>query len=454
MAARRADPRAARQRPRKKAQRVERFRPVERIEVWYRDQRAGACALDPGLGFYVFAWDPDFARTGVELAPLHMPLADERPFVFPTLPIDTFRRLPAMLADALPDDFGNALIDRWLADRGVPREAITALDRLAYMGKRAMGALEFRPQRGPAARKPTAIELNELVGVARQAVRGRWTAEDDDATRAALRSIIEVGTSAGGARAKAVVAWHPGTQAIRSGQFDAPPGFEHWLLKFDGVGADRELGHSRDYGRIELAYHFMARAAGITMTDCRLLEENGRAHFMTKRFDRDGATERHHVQTLCAMDHLDFRRRGANSYAQLFLTMRRLGLPREDLLEAFRRMAFAVMARNCDDHTKNIAFLLRRGQPWRLAPAYDVTFAHNPRGEWTNQHLMSVNGRFRDIGADDLLAEADRFGIGEGKSILATVRRALATWPEHATNAGVAASEIAAIGALHRPLSP
>ena len=434
------------------SRRADRYQPVPRIEVWLWDEFVGACALDPGLGFYVFAYDRRFKRLGIEPSPLQMPVADdERTFVFPTLAIDTWRRLPALLADALPDDFGNALIDRWLAERGVAREQITALDRLAYMGRRSMGALEFRPQRGPQTRKPTAIELGELVGVARKALRGRM--DDDDATAASLRSIIEVGTSAGGARAKAVVAWNPVTRELRSGQLEAPPGFEHWLLKFDGIGQDRELGSSQDYGRIELAYHRMARAAGITMTDCRLLEENGRAHFMTRRFDREGTSTRHHVQTLCAMAHLDFRRRGANAYAQLFLTMRQLALPREDQLEAFRRMAFCVMARNCDDHSKNTSFVLKRGQPWRLAPAYDLTFAHNPRGEWTNQHLMSVNGRFRDITADDLLAEADRFGLGEGKSLLAEVRAALARWREFAAEAGVPAKEITRIQKLHRPLA-
>lgn len=429
----------------------ERYVPVDRVELWLWGDFVGACALDPGLGFYAFAYDRAFAERGVEPSPLQMPVNTvERAFVFPTLPVDTYRRLPAMLADCLPDDFGNALIDRWLAERGVPREMITPLDRLAYMGRRAMGALELRPQRGPAAKKATAIELDELVAAARQVLRGRW--HGDDATAASLRRIIEVGTSAGGARAKAVIAWNAKTHEMRSGQLDAPDGFEHWLLKFDGVDQDRELGSSRDFGRIEFAYHRMALAAGITMTECRLLEENGRAHFMTKRFDRDGARTRHHVQTLCAMAHLDFRRRGTNSYAQLFHTIRELGLPRDDLLEAFRRMAFRVMARNCDDHTKNVSFLLRRGEPWRLAPAYDETFAHNPHGEWTNQHLMSVNGRFGDIGAADLLAEADRFGIGEGKAMLAQVRAALATWREHATAAGVAAEEIERIASLHRSL--
>jgi serine/threonine-protein kinase HipA len=431
--------------------RVEPYRRVDRVEVHVWGHLAGALALDPRLGFYVFAYDRAFARTGIELAPLQMPLRDdERPYVFTDLPEATYRRLPALLADALPDDFGNALIDRWLAERGVAKATITPLDRLAYMGKRAMGALELKPQRGPGTKTPTAIELGDLVATARQALSGRWT--DDDGTAAALRTIIEVGTSAGGARAKAVVAWNPRTNEMRSGQLEAPPGFEHWLLKFDGVGRDMELGSSQDYGRIELAYHLMARDAGITMMDCRLLEEHGRAHFMTRRFDRDGAGVRHHVQTLCAMGHLDFRKKGTNGYAQLFHVIKELGLPREDLVEAYRRMVFGVLSRNCDDHTKNVSFLLRQGETWRLAPAYDVTFAHNPEGEWTSQHLMSVNGKFHDFRREDLLAEADRFGIGEANAIIDRALEAISRWPTHARATGVAKAEARRIGALHLKL--
>jgi len=424
------------------------YRRVERVEVFLWGRYVGAVALDPALGFYVFAYDPDFARSGIEPAPLSMPLReDEHLYVFTDLSEATYYRLPALLADALPDDFGNALIDRWLAERGVPKAAITPLDRLAYMGGRAMGALEFKPQRGPRTQKPTAIELGELVSTARAALSGKWS-EDDDA-RAALRAIIEVGTSAGGARAKAVVAWNAETQELRSGQLDAPEGFQHWLLKFDGVGADRALGSSGGYGRIEYAYHLMAREAGIDMTECRLFEENGRAHFVTQRFDREGARGRHHVQTLCAMAHLDFKRQGTNSYAQCFQALIELAAPREDLVEAYRRMVFAVLAKNCDDHTKNVSFRLRKGESWRLAPAYDVTFAHNPVGQWTSQHQMSVNGKFRDITRADLLAEADRYGIGEASSILDQVRAALGHWPAHAAAAGVAKAESQRIGRLH-----
>ncbi len=364
-----------------------------------------------------------------------MPIREDRTFIFPDLPEGTYRRLPALLSDALPDDFGNALINKYMADRGIAAAAVTPLDRLAYMSNRAMGALTFRPARGPATRTPTPIHLSRLVEQARRAVRGDIAAED--AANAALRSIIDVGTSAGGARAKAVIAWNPTTQEIRTGQLAAPRGFEHWLLKFDGMGADQELGGSTHYGRIEYAYFLMARAAGIDMSESRLLEENGRAHFMTRRFDRDGGEVRHHIQTLCAMAHLDYKQRGTNSYAQLFGTMRELHLPYKDQEEAFRRMVFNVMGRNCDDHTKNFSFLLRRDSTWQLAPAYDVTFAHNPAGEWTNQHLMSVNRKFKDITHSDLLAVADRFAIGTAPQVIDQVRSAVKRWPEFAERAGV-----------------
>jgi serine/threonine-protein kinase HipA len=425
---------------------------VDAVEVRLWGKTVGAVALDPRYGVYAFQYTQAFCNSGLQPAPLQMPARSETDvFLFGDLPVATYKRLPAMLSDALPDDFGNALIDRYMADKGLSKAQVTPLDRLAYMAGRGMGALEFRPSRGPATKRATSIELGKLVTEARRAVTGDWGG--DDHTSAALRSIIEVGTSAGGARAKAVVAWNAQTNEIRSGQVDAPPGFDHWLLKFDGMGADSELGSSQDYGRIEYAYHLMARAAGIEMTDCRLLQEGGRAHFMTKRFDRGGAdnNERHHMQTLCAMAHLDYKLKGANAYSQLFGTIRELGLPYADMRQAFARAAFNVVGRNCDDHSKNFSFLLREGQPWRLSPAYDVTFAHNPDGEWTNQHLMSVNGKFRDIGREDLLLEAERFGVGDAPKVLEEVRAAIARWPEFAREAGLANAQIAHIGAFHRP---
>lgn len=415
------------------------FKPVDGIDVWCWGKKVGAVVLDPSLNFYAFQYYPQWARSGVQLAPLQMPLsAGAAPFVFTDLDPNTYRRLPAMLADALPDKFGNALVDRFMADRGHPASAITPLDRLAYMGNRGMGALEFRPARGLATRKPTAIDLRELVTTARAAVHGELHGDDD--TAQALRNIIEVGTSAGGARAKAVVAINPATQEMLSGQLEAPPGFEHWLLKFDGMGKDDALGMPGNYGRIEFAYYRMATAAGIDMTECQLLEENGRAHFMTRRFDRYGGNGKHHVQSLCAMAHLDFNRIGTNAYSQLFLTMKALGLPYVQMEQAFRRMAFNVMARNCDDHSKNFAFILREGEAWALSPGYDITFAHDPDNVWTKQHLMSVNGKTNGFTLNDLQAEADRFGIGTAPAVISEVRQALKSWRDFAADARLPAS--------------
>ena len=274
------------------------FKPVNAIEVRIWGRMVGAVALDPRLGYYAFEYDPKFVASGVELAPLKMPLAGAHdPFVFTDLPELTFKRLPAMLSDALPDDFGNSLIDAWMARQGVQKQNITALDRLAYMGKRAFGALEFRPARGSSSGSETAIALSKLVEAARVAVHGELG--KDELAQSALNQIIQVGTSAGGARAKAAVAWNPTTGEIHAGQFDVQEGFEHWLLKFDGMGPDHELSGSQDYGRIEYAYHLMAVDAGIEMSPCRLLEENGRAHFMTRRFDRGCESEASHSNVLC-----------------------------------------------------------------------------------------------------------------------------------------------------------
>lgn len=427
------------------------YKHVSVVEVHLWGMHIGSVALDPAYGYYAFAYTPEFAATGVELAPLHMPVAAAQPYLFTDLPEATYKRLPAMLSDALPDDFGNALINRYMADQGMAAHDVTALDRLAYMSTRAMGALTFKPARGPVKHVPTAINLSSLVEQARQALTGVLL--DDAHANAALRSIIDVGTSAGGARAKAVIALHPATGEIRSGQLDAPDGFEHWLLKFDGMGKDQELGTTQNYGRIEYAYHLMARAAGLRMTACRLLKENARAHFMTKRFDREGTSSRHHMQTLCAMAHLDYKKKGTNAYAQLFSTIGQLGLPYEDMEEAFRRMVFNVMGRNCDDHTKNFSFLLRKGSTvWELAPAYDVTFAHNPNGEWTHQHLMSVNGKFKGFEVSDMLAEAARFGVGTAKRVIEQVRSAVLRWPEFARQADIPEAQMAEIQALLLPL--
>lgn len=412
--------------------------PVAAIEVRAWGERVGAVALDPRLGVYAFQYAPGWKRTGIELAPLTLPLNGPDIFIFPDLPELTFYRLPGLLADALPDAFGNALIDAWMATHGIAKGEITPLDRLAYMGKRGMGALEFRPERGSHSESSAPLEMQTLVEEARTLIEGNLSVDYE--AQAALANILRVGTSAGGARAKAVIAWNPQSNIIRSGQFDAAPGFEHWLLKFDGVGLDTELGTGGDYGRIEYAYHLMGRQAGIEMAPCRLLEENGRAHFMTRRFDREvvnGRTVKHHVQTFCAMDHIDFRQRGTHAYAQLLLAITRLKLGDDALDQAFRRMCFNVIARNCDDHTKNFAFLLKQGGTWELSPAYDVTHAHNPKGEWTYQHLLSVNGKFDQITREDLLEEGDRFMVRRPKDLVADVRAAVENWSVHAKEAAL-----------------
>jgi len=412
------------------------FKPVEAVSVEIWGKKVGAVALNPDSGFYAFEYEPKFLRSGIELAPLQMQLAQgAEPFEFLSLPIETFQRLPAMIADALPDKFGNALINAWMADRGMNASSITALDRLAYMGQRSMGALTFRPSRGPAKTQSTALQMSRLVTQARSAIRGDF--DNSDHAGEVLRQIIQVGTSAGGARAKATIAWNPQTQEVRTGQFDIPEGFQAWLLKFDGIGADEQLGEGRNYGRIEYAYSLMAKAAGLTMSECHLLEEEGRAHFMTRRFDRSG-NERHHMQTLCAMAHLDFNQIGAHSYHQLFQTAQALGLGRPALEEILRRMIFNVLAANHDDHTKNFSFLLREGHAWELAPAYDITFAFNPENKWLKQHLMSVNGKFEGITEQDFRDVADRYGLlGVCKGIVADVRAAVAQWPRFAAEAGV-----------------
>ena len=419
------------------------------IEVRIWGKTVGAVAPDPTHGAYVFEYDPDWRRAGVELAPFLMPTgARAQVFVFPDL-AESFLRLPGLLADALPDAFGNALIDAWMARHGVSKADITALDRLTYMGRRGMGALEFRPARGAQRESAKPMEMQTLVEAARTALSGHFAA--DDQAQAALANIIRVGTSAGGARAKAVVAWNPVTGEIRSGQFDVAPGFEHWLIKFDGVGKDLALGTSQDYGRIEYAYHLMALRAGITMTPCRMLQENGRAHFMTQRFDRDG-NAKHHLQSLCAMRHLDYQQRRTHAYEQLFGTIKDLLLGDDTFTQAFRRMAFNVMARNCDDHTKNFSFRLKNGGAWELAPAYDVTHAHNSHSPWTAQHLMSVNGRFDDITRQDLLTVADRFVISDAGRCLDEVAAAVRAWAEFAAAAELPAATTARVERDFQPV--
>ena len=441
------------------------YQQVDVVEVRAWGQTVGAVALDPASGFYAFEYDDGWIATGRELAPLHLP-ARPGTFTFPDLNPRTYFRLPAMLADALPDRFGNALVDAWLAENGVPRGQITPLDRLAYAATRAMGALTFHPPADRPATEATAIQLADLVTAARAAISTdlHVSIGDEPAPLAdALRQLIQVGTSAGGARAKAVVAYNPETGQIRSGQVDAPAGYEQWLVKLDGIGTDPsredDFGAGVDpdrvpYCRIEYAYYLMALDAGIVMSECRLLPEGPRTHFLTRRFDRGEGGERIHLQSLCAMAHLDFNLADTHSYSQYLSTVTRLELGSAALEQAYRRMVLNVAAVNRDDHTKNFAFLLPEDGPWQLAPAYDVTHAHNPRGEWTQRHQMSVNGAFDGITRTDLEAVGDRHLVPGYASVIDDVLRAVDRWPTHAEAAGIDQSVTARIAAdleRHRP---
>jgi serine/threonine-protein kinase HipA len=417
------------------------YEPADLVEVLAWDQLVGAVALDPGTGWYAFAYTPEWIDGGIELAPLHMALRPA-PYEFPQLRRETFYGLPALLADSLPDRFGNALVDAWMAEQGVTAESITPLDRLAYAADRAMGALEFRPPaRDTAADPPTAVRLADLVLAARSAVHGEFAT--DETTHAALQQLIQVGTSAGGARAKAVVAFNPTTFQVDSAYAKHVDGFEQWLIKLDGVsgtgmdGHGDDLGHSRGYGSTEYAYSLMARAAGIDMMPCQLLHEGPRRHFMTKRFDRGPAGERFHVISLCALAHLDYNLVATHSYDQYFQSVKALGLSTDELTEAFRRMVFNVMAVNNDDHAKNFSFLRSADSGWRLSPAYDLIHAYNPNNQWIARHLMSVDGKFEGIGLADFYAVGERNNVPGYRRVVREVGAGVARWTDFAEQAEV-----------------
>jgi len=432
----------------------ERGMTVAEVKLWERT--IGAVSWDSDADLAHFEYDPEFRRSGIEVAPLMMPLSD-RIYSFPALPRSTFRGLPGLLADSLPDDFGNALIDAWLADEGRADESLDAVERLCYTGKRGMGALEYYPAKGPSVTKSELVDVAALVDLAGRILTRR--AEIDGSFEPlrrvdSLQKILRVGTSAGGARAKAIIAWNPESNEVRSGQIDAGDGFTYWLLKFDGVSGnrDKEFEDPIGYGLIEYAYHKMALAAGIDMKECRLLEENGRSHFMTMRFDRTETGRKMHMQSLCAMNHFDFKKPGAYSYEQAMRTIRRLEMPMDSIEEQFRRMIFNIVGRNQDDHVKNIAFLMDRSGIWTLSPAFDVTYSYNPGGDWARDHQMMVNGKRNDFGIDDIRACARNASINRGRAeeIFLQVLDAVKKWPEFAADAGVPGETADRIHAAHR----
>lgn len=404
------------------------------INIW--GQRAGVVMWNENTDSAVFEYEPAFERLGLNLSPILMPLNPHRPYQFPSISRDTFMGLPGLLADALPDAYGKALLDRWLATIG--RTFANPVERLCYQGKRSMGALEFEPAQDTFLEKGAKIEIDSLVEVAREALnqKSKLDANLSQDRKEALVNIIKVGTSAGGQRAKAVIAYNEKTQEVRSGQIDAPEGFEHWLLKLDGV-TNQELGDPKFYGLIEYAYYLMAKDAGIDMMPCKILSENGRSHFMTKRFDRIGGKEKLHMQTLCGLAHYDYRMLRAYSYEQAFQVMRQLRLPYHHAEEMFRRMVFNVVARNQDDHTKNISFLMDKTGKWRLSPAYDMSWSYNPEGKWTSQHQMSINNKWTNFTMDDFLTVASAMSIKAPREMIEKTIGVVAHWPDYATPLGI-----------------
>lgn len=426
---------------------------VAEVRLW--GTTIGAVSVERAGEPAAFEYTPEFASSGIEVAPLAMPLSRAL-YRFTSLG-EAFHGLPGLLADSLPDKFGNAVLDAWLAAQGRSPQDINAVERLLYAADRGMGALEFRPALGPRGDASKPLEVAALVELANEVLRERSLLQEsfgDSTKERALREILRVGSSAGGARAKAVIAWNPATNEVRSGQVQAPEGFGYWLLKFDGVAAnrDRELADPLGYGAIEYAYSQMARAAGIEMSECRLFEENGRRHFMTRRFDRRDNGEKLHMQSLAALAHLDFNLAGAHSYEQALLVARRLGLPPESIEELFRRMCFNVVARNHDDHVKNVAFLMDRRGRWSLAPAFDLNYAFNPQGAWTSRHQMTLNGKRDDFTLADFRAVARTALLPRGRerALLAQVTAAVARWPEFAAAADVPPARATLIAHHHR----
>lgn len=402
------------------------------VNIW--NKQVGAVAWNEDDGTASFEYDPAFIEAGLDLSPIMMPLGDSRNYRFPDhRNTTTFKGLPGMLADVLPDKYGNALINQWLVRNNRPANSINPVETLCFIGERAMGALEFEPTVPKIKGHSIKLEMNELIDITSKILSGRQeflTNLQPDQEKA-LQTILKIGTSAGGARAKALITFNKETQEIRSGQANAPKGFDDYLIKFDGI-EDEQFGTSSGYGRVEMAYYKMAVDAGIHMMESELLEENGRAHFMTKRFDRIPGKGKIHVQSFCAMRHYDFKDIDIYSYEDLFETMRLLVLPYPQAEQLFRRMVFNVIARNCDDHTKNFAFTMDKSGEWSLSPAFDICHAYRPSSTWVSQHCLSVNGKRNKIEREDLLEVARKMNIKGASEIIDQLDLVVGRWKEYA----------------------
>lgn len=431
---------------------------VAAVMLW--GSRIAAVSIAPRAPYATFQYDPAFVRSGIELAPLRMGLR-EQPYRFPGLPQDAFSGLPGLLADSLPDRWGTALVNAWLASEGREESSFDIVQRLCYVGTRGMGALEFQPAHEPAGADAEDLRFDALVRLASEvlAQRASFVAElAKDPEEEAIKAILSIGTSAGGARPKAIIAYNQETGQVRSGQVAAGEGFRHWLLKFDGVAraGDHDLTDPQGWCVVEYAYSIMAREAGVEMSECRLLEEHGRRHFMTRRFDRPDDGGKLHVQTVGALEHVSYNEPGTYSYEQALLLARRLGQSTPTVEQLFRRMVFNVVARNQDDHVKNIAFLMDRTGAWRLAPAYDVTWAWKPGNPWLDSHQMSINGKRDGFTVADLREVARICSLKQGRAeaILAEVADTVAGWPAIAARAGVQESMAERMARSHRLALP
>ncbi|EAZ80046.1 type II toxin-antitoxin system HipA family toxin [Algoriphagus machipongonensis] len=418
---------------------------VVAAEIWIWDQLAGAILWDEQDQLASFEYDREFLRTGLDISPVKMPLSQGRKiFQFPELrksrgdAYNTFQGLPGLLADMLPDKYGNQLINAWLVQNGRASDSLNPVEQLCFIGKRGVGALEIRPSLRKELVRASSVEIESLVGIAGKILNSRLDFQSnlDTEEQSALSDILKIGTSAGGARAKAVIAYNPSTGAVKSGQVKAPKGFSYWIIKFDGVH-DSQFGATVGYGRVEMAYYLMALEAGVEMSECRLLEENGRAHFMTKRFDRKENGDKIHMQSLCGLRHFDFNQVGDYSYEQVFETMRMLRLSYPEAEQMYIRMLFNVLARNCDDHTKNFAFLMDQDGKWRLSPAYDICHAYRPGSLWVSSQSLSVNGKRENISDEDFLLIAKNMNIKKPEEKIKQVKSTVSRWLEFAKLAGV-----------------
>ena len=420
---------------------------ISRVNIW--GTFVGAVAWDDSRGYATFEFDPDFLKKGWDISPLTMSIEDASTsnniFSFPSLNKDTYKGLPGLLADSLPDKYGNKLIEAWLAQNGRDPSSFNPVERLCYTGKRGMGALEYEPAIREINNSSKSLEIEQIVRLAKDILNDRegFKTQIRNGSDDGLLDIIRVGTSAGGARAKAIIAYNEKTGDVRSGQIDGLTGYDYRIIKFDGI-TNEQLGDPKGYGRIEYAYYLMAKECGISMSDSMLFEENRRAHFMTKRFDRQG-TSKLHIQTLCAIAHFDYNEPAAYSYEQAFQVMRQLKLPYRDAEELFRRMCFNVIARNQDDHTKNISFLMNELGEWTLSPAYDVTYAYDPENKWMKDHQMSINGKRKGIKRSDIIALAKSMNIKKPEEIIEKTSLKINNWSKHANKAKVSDKQVKAI---------